>query len=133
MMELAIRAIRRGKMRDLIYQKYGGRCAYTGSPLKSDWQVDHVVPKRLGGTDDIDNLMPAQRIINHYKRALSLDDFRSLWLADLHKRLKRLPKKPRVERSVRRKAYLLEVADLFGITPEQPFSGRFYFEEVDRR
>jgi len=116
------------KKREQVYNKYGGRCAYTGTLLKDDWQVDHVIPKRRGGTDDIDNLIPAQRIINHYKRALSLDEFRSLWLADLHKRLKRLPKKPKVERSIRRKEYLLEVADLFGITPEQPFSGRFYFE-----
>ncbi len=118
------------KLRELVYQKYNGRCAYTGSPLKGDWQVDHVVPKRLGGTDDIDNLMPAQRIVNHYKRALSLDQFRNIWLGGLHKRLKKLPKQPRVERSVRRKAYLLEVADLFDITPDKPFKGVFYFEEV---
>ncbi len=54
--------------RRAVYDKFGGRCAYTGTPLKDDWQVDHIVPKEQGGTDDINNLYPAQRIVNHYKR-----------------------------------------------------------------
>jgi 5-methylcytosine-specific restriction endonuclease McrA len=119
------------KKREQIYKKYGGRCAYTGTPLKDDWQVDHIIPKRRGGTDDINNLVPAQRIVNHYKRALSLEKFRVLWLGGLHNRLKKLPKNPKVAKSIRRKEYLLEVADLFGITPDKPFSGVFYFEREE--
>lgn len=118
--------------RDIIKNKYGGKCAYSGTDLLDDWQVDHIIPKRLGGTDDTDNLMPVQRIINHYKRALSLDDFRNLWLGGLHKRLKKLPKNPRTENGQKRKDYLLTVANLFGITETKPFNGKFYFETHDR-
>ena len=39
-------------------------------------QVDHMVPKASGGTDEIENLMPACRLCNHYKRANSLEWFR---------------------------------------------------------
>ena len=80
--------------------------------------------------DNIDNMFPAQKIINHYKNSLSLEDFRICYLAGLHERLKKLPKNPRVEKSIKHKAYLLEVAQLFGITENKPFDGKFYFEKV---
>lgn len=32
------------KQREKVRMKYGGLCAYSGTPLKDDWQVDHVVP-----------------------------------------------------------------------------------------
>jgi 5-methylcytosine-specific restriction endonuclease McrA len=35
------------KKREQVYKKYGGRCAYTGTPLKDDWQVDHIIPKEV--------------------------------------------------------------------------------------
>ena len=28
--------------REKVYNKYGGKCAYTGKPLGQDWQIDHV-------------------------------------------------------------------------------------------
>jgi len=116
--------------RDAIYQKLGGLCAYSGTPLEEDWQVEHIIPKRRGGDDDISNLMPVQRILNHYKRALTLEEFRVLWLGCLHKRLAKLPKNPRTENGQRRKDYLLKVASYFGIKSDKPFSGEFYFETV---
>lgn len=124
------------KNREIIKQKFDGICAYSGTPLEDDWQIDHLVPKlafRLSGesgVDDLDNLMPVQRIVNHYKRCLTLEEFRDWYLGGLHERLAKLPKKPRVERSIKRKEYLLEVASLFGITESKPFSGVFYFEAV---
>ena len=115
--------------RQAVYDKFGGRCAYTGTPLKDDWQVDHIVPKRIGGTDELSNLLPAQRIVNHYKRALSTELFKTWFLGGLHLRLRKLPKNPRTEKGARRKAYLLEVADAFGITENHPFCGKFFYEE----
>jgi len=117
--------------RNVIYEKFGGLCAYSGTPLEEDWQVDHLIPKRHGGSDDITNLLPVQRILNHYKRSLTLDDFRILWLGGLHKRLAKLPKNPRTEKGQRRKDYLLKVASYFGIEIDKPFSGKFYFETVN--
>src|SRR4030042_5020717 len=79
--------------RQKVYDKFGGRCAYSGTPLEPDWQPDHVIPKRLchwlksdimreelktdiTDIDCIDNLLPTQKIINHYKRSLRSEERR---------------------------------------------------------
>jgi len=116
--------------RQEVYDKYDGLCAYSGTPLEDDWQVDHLVSQNHGGGDNIGNLMPAQRIINHYKRALPVDIFRVMWLGGLHKRLGK-PKNPRTDKSRKTKEYRLKVASYFGITPDKPFSGKFYFEQLE--
>ena len=116
--------------RDLILEKYNGRCAYSGKPLRHDWQVDHLVPKSMGGNDNLNNLVPCQKIVNHYKRALPLELFRTWFLGGLHTRLAKLPKNPRTEKSQKRINYLRSVAMEFGITPQKPFSGKFYFETI---
>jgi 5-methylcytosine-specific restriction endonuclease McrA len=125
------------KDREIIRNKYDGKCAYTGTELKEDWQIDHVNPVRRNvfGTGakhehnhNLENMVPCQRIVNHYKHNLSLHEFRTWLLGGLHERLKKLPKNPKTEKSAKRKAYMLEVASLFGITPDKPFSGFFYFE-----
>ena len=139
--------------REIIYNKFDGLCAYTGKPLGNDWQVDHVVSKishwyhtssstpfvgtiseytaefekRLKEVDNIDNLLPALRIVNHYKRSLDLEGFRKRMIT-FHERLARLPKKTSVERIRKRIEYMYKVAEAFDITPEKPFCGKFYFE-----
>ena len=120
-----------GKRRQAVYDKYQGRCAYSGTDLEDNWQIDHVVPRVKGGTSEIENLLPAQRIINHYKRALDLETFRTWFLGGLHIRLGKLPKNPRTEQSFKKNAYLRKVAGLFGIDEQHPFTGKFYFEEND--
>lgn len=129
------------KKRQQVFLKFGGLCAYTGKPLDlHTWQVDHICPQRhykwfqpstVGSCHDIENLLPALRIINHYKRALDLEGFRH-YILTLHTRLKKLPKKTVVPATARRKAYLLEVAELFGVTEDKPFSGVFYFETLNK-
>lgn len=125
------------KLRQKIFEKYDGLCAYSGTLLEDDWQVDHVIPVKLfqmgypGDPNNIENLMPVQRIINHYKRGLTLEKFKSWYLGGLHKRLKKLPENPRVEKSIRHKEYLLEVAELFGIKSNKPFCGELYFEQLE--
>lgn len=125
--------------RERIFQKFNGLCAYSGTPLEPDWQIDHINPvirspysaTVLFPKDDIeDNMVPAQKIINHYKRAFELETFRSWILGELHLRLKKLPVNPYAEKSIKHKAYLLKVAAYFNITPEKPFSGMFYFETL---
>lgn len=134
--------------RQKVFEKYNGLCAYTGKPLGEDWQVDHVTSKvkhkwetiyrcnsaeeikeELKKVDDIDNLLPSIRIINHYKRSLDLEGFRK-YMMNFHKRLAKLPKKTKVLKTQKRKEYLLKVAELFNITSESPFSGKFYFENL---
>jgi len=126
------------KDREIIRNKYSGKCAYTGTELLPDWQVDHINPvNRLYGTimwrqnHNIENMVPCQRIINNYKFNMNLKQFRNFML-DFHLRLKRLPKNPKTEKSKKRKENLLEIAKLFGITPDKPFTGKFYFETLNQ-
>lgn len=125
------------ELRQQVYDKFDGRCAYTGLKLDDKWQVDHVIPRdyyrsfkgKDKDPDCIDNLMPALRIVNHYKRCQNLEQFRA-YMQDFHKRLKKLPRNPVVEKSKKRKIYMRQLAALFGITVDKPFDGVFYFERL---
>ena len=124
------------QLREEIKKKYNGRCAYSGTFLEEDWQVDHIIPKCLyemglaqGDPDNIENLVPTQKLINHYKRGLDIETFRREWLGKLHEKLKKLPRNPKTERSKKRKAYMLKIAHYFGVTEDKPFDGKFYFEK----
>lgn len=77
-------------------------------------QVDHLVPIKRGGTDDIENLMPSCRRCNHYKRAHTLTIFRDM-LKTIQKRLLKI--------------YIFKVAIDYGIVEIKPFDGVFYFEK----
>ena|SRR5690606_1636968 len=119
-----------------VYNKFDGKCAYTGQYLGDDWQVDHMTSKYVhgyskieGDVDDIKNLIPALRIVNHYKREKGLESFRRYMLT-FHERLSKLPKKTSVPATERRIIYMNKIADAFGITTEKPFDGVFYFEKL---
>lgn len=129
------------KDREIIYNKFDGKCAYSGTKLESDWQVDHLKPIRRNWWENsalfeedhkLNNMFPSQGIINHYKFSLSIEEFRDR-IATLHVRLKKLPKNPRSERSIKRKQYLLKVASYFGITEDAPFTKNFYFETYNKK
>jgi len=125
------------KKRDKVYNKYHGKCAYTGKLLSDDWQIDHIIPKCeklqkyhiIDNHNDIRNLFPTLKIVNHYKRGFNLEEFR-YYMMDFHVRLSKLPKNPKVVKSIKRKAYMLEVAEAFEITIDKPFDGIFHFERV---
>lgn len=95
-------------------------------------RLTHLVSKGAVFENEhhIDNMFPCQKIVNHYKGSLNLETFRTWFLGGLHERLKKLPKNPNTEKSRKKKAYLLEVASLFGISEDVPFSGKFYFETL---
>ena len=110
------------KDREIIYNKFNGKCAYCGCDLLDDWEVDHVTSKasfayktffnsstpideisrELKKVNDIDNLFPAIKIINHYKRACDLESFRT-YMMTFHKRISKLPKNPTVHKSIKKK------------------------------
>lgn len=126
--------------RQEVYNKHNGLCAYSGTPLESDWQIDHLIPirrniKQAGclcpENDFIDNMIPVQKLINHYKHSLTLEEFRNDYLGNLHLRLAKLPKNPRTEKSKRRIIYMRKIADYFGITENKPFNKIFYFERLE--
>lgn len=72
-------------IRQLVYDKYNGHCAYCGCELPyKDMQVDHLHSlngnkfgyDKTADPNDISNLMPACRQCNYYKGASSLETFR---------------------------------------------------------
>lgn len=124
------------KLRGEVYNKFNGKCAYTGKELGDDWQIDHAYSKRINEItlkfDDInhiDNLLPTLKIVNHYKRALDLEMFRKYMLS-FHIRLSKLPKYPKVEKSIKHKHYMNNIATAFDIDVNKPFNGKFYFELI---
>lgn len=74
-----------------VFEKTGGKCFYCGVVLPPDtklydeqgiifmdyrnWDIDHVIPHSQGGSDKIENLVPACKSCNNAKRAKSVDEF----------------------------------------------------------
>lgn len=112
------------KVRESVYAKYGGKCAYCGRKIAyKDMQVDHFLPLRAWGiedegTNDISNLMPSCRICNHYKRANSLETFRRY--------IQEIPKK------LREQNYIYKVGIVYGNVVENEKPIEFYFERYVR-
>jgi CRISPR/Cas system Type II protein with McrA/HNH and RuvC-like nuclease domain len=103
------------KTRELVYAKYNGRCAYCGHEITlKEMQVDHIIPRRLGGADSLDNYNPSCRICNHYKRAEKLEPWRNFFLGGLLKRIKNI--------------YIVKVAERYGMITFHEWDKKFYFE-----
>ena len=80
----------RKELRQKVYDKYGGHCAYCGKKIAiEDVQIDHIVPIRRGdtqqqldkydiqkGADDISNYNPSCRSCNFRKGVYSIEQFR---------------------------------------------------------
>ena len=107
-------------IRKAVYDKYGGHCAYCGSVLTlKEMQVDHFIPKKgwnESGSDDIENLMPSCRMCNHYKRAHTLDLFRTY--------IEEIPRKCSDD-------YIYKIGVRYGLIEEHRKPIKFYFEEVE--
>lgn len=102
--------------RQKVYEKYGGRCAYCGKEITiKEMEVDHLHPRRIGGTNDKDNLMPSCHTCNHYKRANTLEHFRDWLLGGLIDRLM--------------KVYIFRVALRYNMIAINGWDKKFYFEK----
>ena len=84
------------KIREAVYNKYNGHCAYCGKDLMpKGWQLDHLIPYQRErwkkySEEEIEcfeNYMPACRRCNHYKRAHSLEVFRR-YIKEIPEKLK---------------------------------------------
>lgn len=108
-------------VRQVVYEKYGGRCAYCGRKIAyKDMQVDHFIAKRAwteSGTDDLSNLMPSCRMCNHYKRANSLETFR-IYIREIPRKL--------------HQNYIYKVGVVYGNIIENEKPIEFYFEKAGR-
>lgn len=77
------------RKRRAVWNKTNGRCWYCGvetldtdyeeadkSRILRQFQIDHLIPRKRGGTHAIENLVPACRYCNSAKRDRLLEDFR---------------------------------------------------------
>lgn len=104
--------------RQAVYNKFGGRCAYCGHIIEfKDMQVDHIIPKRSGGTDNMENLFPSCRTCNHYKRDNPIWLFRK-WIAEIPEKLYE-------------NQYIFKVGVKYGFFDSKPREIKFYYEKVE--
>ena len=101
--------------RKKVYDKYQGHCAYCGCKLElKDMQVDHIIPKSKGGSDDMENLNPSCWACNYYKSDQTIEWFR-----------RQLPLLlPRLRRS-----FIYRLALKYGLVEEKKKEVVFHFEK----
>lgn len=115
------------KVKEEVFRKYDGHCAYCGKVLApNDFQVDHLIPvarERFGlyTSEELEtykNYMPACKRCNHYKRAHSLETFRK-YIEEINYKLAR-------------DNYIYKVGLDYGLIEEHPRKIVFYFEEIEK-
>lgn len=123
------------KVRQQVYEKYDGHCAYCGCELEyKDMQVDHMDPCYLNDPENwfihkekksseelnqLDNLMPSCRMCNFYKSGGTVERFRQRLQETL------LPNTVR--------PFQFRLAQKYGLVEVHEKPIRFYFEEVEER
>ena len=115
------------KVRESVYDKYQGHCAYCGKKLEyKDMQLDHMIPRQREHfkkyTEEeiecFENYMPSCRRCNHYKRAHSLETFREM--------IETIPQK------LVRDSYIYKVGLDYNLIEEHPHKIEFYFENHEK-
>lgn len=123
------------KLREIVFQKYGGRCAYCGCELEKGWHVDHIQAKRRGeseewiqhinksrlkplikGEDTIENYNPSCAPCNIWKGTYSIEQFRS----EIKLQMNRLNAYNSNYRNAKR----------YGLITETEIEVKFYFEKI---
>lgn len=114
------------KVRQAVYEKYDGHCSYCGKKIDyKDYQLDHLIPRQREKynkytEDEIEcfkNYMPACRRCNHYKRAHSLEMFRTM--------IEEIPKK------LLRDSYIYRVGLDYHLVKANEHPIKFYFEDIE--
>lgn len=106
------------KVREVVYKKYDGHCAYCGQKISlSEMRVDHFVPLYNGGEDSISNYMPACKQCNYYKDTFTLEKFRG--------NVELIPHK------LHDQMFIFRLAEKYGILSAERKPIKFYFETVN--
>ncbi len=71
------------KKRGEVYSKTNGHCGYCGVPVEpfGEWQIDHMIPSKQGGNNDVNNLIASCRTCNQKKKAKDPEQFRA-WILE---------------------------------------------------
>jgi len=109
----------RHEQRLLVFNKYGGRCAYCGCKITlKNFQIDHIHPKYRGGENEMSNYNPSCRQCNYYKSTFTTQELRS----QLHEIWGRI-----------NKSFIVRLALAYGIIKKGKFDDRFYFEKLKKK
>lgn len=125
------KSLSKKKTRELVFEKYNGRCAYCGCELKKGWHVDEIEPVRrnwdiidgkrvFNGKYEhperfhIDNQNPACASCNINKHSMSLEEFRNL-ISGFMKHLNEVSTQ-------------FKIAKRYGLVAETNIDVVFYFE-----
>lgn len=110
--------------RQLIFEKYNGRCAYCGCELQKGWHVDHIKPvvRNMDNSfskpenDNLDNNNPSCASCNIQKNSFTIEQFRE-----------------NIENfvsSLNKYSTQYKFAKKYGLVQENPmFKVEFYFEK----
>ena len=114
------------EIREQVYAKYNGHCAYCGCELDyKDMQIDHfssvfgAESKGMMPDNTIDNLMPSCRMCNYYKGSCTLEQFRY-----------------NVQNTIMcnvRRPFDYRLAVKYGLVKENIHPIKFYFEQYDKK
>lgn len=64
------------EVRQIVYNRYHGKCAICGKPLAYDeMTIDHIIPKARGGDGSFSNLQCACETCNTMKHSLTENEF----------------------------------------------------------
>lgn len=126
------------KDRQILFNKYGGKCAYCGDELKKGWHADHIEPivrnfkydKEKGrfktdGTcrkpenENIENYNPSCASCNIQKNSFSIEEFRH--------NIKKF-----VE-SLNKNSTQYKFAKRYGLIKETEAEVQFYFEKINKQ
>ena len=114
--------------RRIVFDKYGGKCAYCGCELQKGWHVDHIEPafhnwsdedvkrhlKQERGLNIIENYNPACPRCNRWKGTWSIEQFRN----EISLQLERLE----------RDSAQFRMARDYGLIKTSEIEVRFYYE-----
>lgn len=92
------------ELRQKVFDKYSGRCAYCGGEITiKNFQVDHIWPQFLAhhepklDNNRLENLSPSCRKCNNFKHGMRLEEFRS----ELQRQVERLRKNAQFYRALK--------------------------------
>lgn len=113
------------KYREIVFNKYKGRCAYCGCELSKGWHVDHIQPIVRNWIDggcekpennNLENMNPSCASCNIQKNSYTLEQFRfniQYFVASLNKNNTQY-----------------KFAKRYGLVKETDSKVQFYFEKL---
>ena len=109
----------RKRIRELVYQKYDGHCAYCGREIAlEDMQVDHIISRYNKGADDLENFNPACRMCNFRKGVYTIEQFR---------------REIQDQAKTAMRTFGNRMSAVYGLINYTPHEIEFYFEKIHKK